>query len=95
MLLSKLIIDQAIYCIELFSNDLLLHHCSFISGLLGVWLVPESPRWLISVGKDDKALMIVRDAAATNGLNPHLIFHKNVKLEDEHVEKSRFRDLWG
>jgi MFS family permease len=64
-----------------------------ISGCLGVCLVPESPRWLISVGRDDEAMAVVRKAAADNGLNPDDLFHSSVKLKDEHVESSRFSDL--
>ncbi|KAL7531542.1 hypothetical protein ACHAWF_003823 [Thalassiosira exigua] len=64
-----------------------------VSGILGVCLVPESPRWLMSVGQDDRALEVIRNAAAINGIDPNAIFHNNVKLKDEHVDKSNFRDL--
>mmetsp|Transcript_9188 Transcript_9188/g.19611 ORF Transcript_9188/g.19611 Transcript_9188/m.19611 type:complete len:522 (+) Transcript_9188:142-1707(+) len=64
-----------------------------ISGIMGICLVPESPRWLISVGRDEQALKVVRSAATANGLNPDELFPANVKLKDEHVEESGFRDL--
>ena len=66
--------------------------CIF-SGLLGAYLVPESPRWLISVGRNDEALKVVRDAAKANGVDPEKVFHKHVKLKDELVETSSFADL--
>mmetsp|Transcript_24391 Transcript_24391/g.44054 ORF Transcript_24391/g.44054 Transcript_24391/m.44054 type:complete len:518 (-) Transcript_24391:34-1587(-) len=64
-----------------------------ISGFLGVCLVPESPRWLISVGEGGRALSIIRNAAAVNGVDPDIIFHSNVRLKDEEVKESGFRDL--
>ena len=64
-----------------------------ISGFLGACLVPESPRWLISVGRDDQALAVIKNAAAVNGKNLDLTYHRQVKLKDEHVEESGFRDL--
>lgn len=64
-----------------------------ISGLLGACLVPESPRWLMSIGEDDRALAVIQNAARVNGVNPVVTFHTNVKLKDEHVEESGFRDL--
>ena len=64
-----------------------------ISGFLGFCLVPESPRWLISVGQDERALAVIRNAARVNGIDPDIQFHTNVKLKDEHVEKSGFKDL--
>lgn len=64
-----------------------------ISGCIGACLVPESPRWLISVGQDEKALAVIRNAARVNGVDPNIAFHTDVKLKDEHVDKSGFRDL--
>lgn len=64
-----------------------------ISGFLGACLVPESPRWLISVGQDDRALAVIRNAAAVNGVDPDVAFGRNVVLKEEHVEESGFRDL--
>lgn len=64
-----------------------------ISGFLGACLVPESPRWLMSVGQPDKALAVIRNAARVNGLNPDIAFGKDVKLKEEDVEESGFRDL--
>jgi len=65
-----------------------------MSGILGAFLCPESPRWLVSVGRDEEAMQILRSAAATNGLNPDDVFKADVKLKDEHVEKtSNFTDL--
>ena len=63
-----------------------------ISGFLGACLVPESPRWLISVGQEDRALAVLRNAARVNGVDPDIVFHR-AKLRDEHVEQSGFQDL--
>lgn len=35
--------------------------------------VPESPRWLMAVGKRKEALSVLENAAITNGLNPDTV----------------------
>ena len=52
-----------------------------------------SPRWLMSVGKADRAMAILRRAARVNGLNVDVQFHEGVTLRDEKVEESGFLDL--
>lgn len=64
-----------------------------ISGFMGLCLVPESPRWLISVGKADKAMAILRRAATVNGIDVDVQFHEGVNLRNEKVEESGFLDL--
>lgn len=62
---------------------------SVVSTALGIWLVPESPRWLLTRGKHEQSLRILRRAAAKNGLDPFLAFPQGVKLVDPSV---RMRD---
>ena len=64
-----------------------------ISGIMGICLVPESPRWLISMGRQDEAKAILRGAAAANGIDPDSLFPTNIMLKDEMVESSNFLDL--
>lgn len=52
-----------------------------------------SPRWLISVGKADKAMAILRRAATVNGIDVDVQFHEGVNLRNEKVEESGFLDL--
>lgn len=64
-----------------------------ISGILGFFLVPESPRWLISMGRHDAAISILKKAAIANGVDPDSLFHVNVTLKDEKAKSSNFLDL--
>ncbi len=64
-----------------------------ISGIMGICLVPESPRWLLSRGRHEEAKSILRSAASANGIDPDTLFHTNVTLKDEQAESSNFLDL--
>ena len=60
-----------------------------VSTVLGICFVPESPRWLLTRGKHEKSLQILRQAAAKNGKDPYLVFPENVRL----VEKTKLFEL--
>lgn len=64
---------------------------SFISG---AYIVPESPRWLVSTGRKEEALQILRSTAQTNGLDPYKILPPDCELEDESTEDCDFLDLF-
>ena len=55
---------------------------SVVSTGLGIWFVPESPRWLLTRGKHEQSLAILRQAAAKNGKEPYLAFPEGVRLVD-------------
>ncbi|XP_037376587.1 solute carrier family 22 member 3 isoform X2 [Talpa occidentalis] len=60
--------------------------------LLYFWAVPESPRWLITQKKGDKALQILRRIAKCNGkyLSPT---YSEITVTDEEVSNPSFLDL--
>ncbi|XP_059970586.1 solute carrier family 22 member 3 isoform X1 [Mesoplodon densirostris] len=60
--------------------------------LLYYWVVPESPRWLTTRKKGDKALKILRSIAKCNGkyLSPN---YSEITVTDEEVSNPSFLDL--
>lgn len=66
-----------------------------ISSVLGIFVVPESPRWLCARGRSDEALEILRRAAKTNGHgDPFALFPEGTILTSEE-EHSTIRDLFS
>eukprot|EP00551_Chaetoceros_affinis_P017055 CAMPEP_0203697658 /NCGR_PEP_ID=MMETSP0091-20130426/11769_1 /ASSEMBLY_ACC=CAM_ASM_001089 /TAXON_ID=426623 /ORGANISM="Chaetoceros affinis, Strain CCMP159" /LENGTH=471 /DNA_ID=CAMNT_0050569717 /DNA_START=28 /DNA_END=1440 /DNA_ORIENTATION=- len=66
---------------------------SLFSSVVSIAFVPESPRWLVSMGQKDKALQILRDAGARNGVDIAKAFPDGIALADEEVESSNFGEL--
>ncbi|XP_070832615.1 solute carrier family 22 member 4-like [Chaetodon trifascialis] len=59
------------------------------------WLIPESPRWLVSRGRLQEAELLLRSAALKNRVEaPHVIFSTNLeKPATQKVESPNFLDL--
>mmetsp|Transcript_18620 Transcript_18620/g.30870 ORF Transcript_18620/g.30870 Transcript_18620/m.30870 type:complete len:498 (+) Transcript_18620:74-1567(+) len=66
----------------------------FISVIMGAWLVPESPRWLLTQNKADEALAILRKGAVANRLDPYAVFPEGTTLKLEEPEASTMLDLF-
>ncbi|NWH81800.1 S22A3 protein, partial [Piaya cayana] len=60
--------------------------------LLYYWMVPESPRWLLTRRKGEKALKIMHNIAKHNGkyLSPH---YSEITVNNEEVSNPSFLDL--
>ncbi|XP_062344834.1 solute carrier family 22 member 3 [Cinclus cinclus] len=60
--------------------------------LLYYWVVPESPRWLLTRKKGEEALKIMRNIAKHNGkfLSPH---YSEITISNEEVSNPSFLDL--
>ncbi|CAB9497354.1 Synaptic vesicle 2-related protein [Seminavis robusta] len=58
-----------------------------ISTFLAIVWVPESPRWLASKGKEERALEILRDAARQNGKDPMAVFPAGLTLVENPNEE--------
>jgi len=66
-----------------------------ISSILGIFVVPESPRWLCARERSEEALAILRKAARTNGHeDAFLLFPEGTILTTEE-EHSTIRDLFS
>mmetsp|Transcript_2141 Transcript_2141/g.3869 ORF Transcript_2141/g.3869 Transcript_2141/m.3869 type:complete len:506 (-) Transcript_2141:553-2070(-) len=52
-----------------------------LSLVAAIFYVPESPRWLLSQGRTEEAMQVLKSAAARNGHDPILLF-SDVELMD-------------
>lgn len=63
-----------------------------VSSILAYYVVPESPRWLLAKGKDERALSILRKAAAMNGKDPNILFPEGITISHR---ENRVKNLNG
>ncbi|KAG9236873.1 MFS sugar transporter-like protein [Amylocarpus encephaloides] len=68
--------------------------------MIFIWFVPESPRWLISRGKNEQALRILANAHANGNKLDEVVqleyaeIRGTLKLEQE-LEGNNWSELWG
>jgi len=71
-----------------------------ILQMIFIWFVPESPRWLISRGKNEQALRILANAHASGDKLDEVVqleyqeIRGTLKLEQE-IEGNNWSELWG
>jgi MFS family permease len=59
----------------------------FVSVIVGYLFVPESARWLVTQGRSEEALQVMRDGAAMNGHDVTTLFPEGIQLMAEPEEK--------
>ena len=83
--------------LELYNSWRLFAAVCVVPSLLSVFtsqfFVPESPRWLVTKGKNEKALAVLRKAAETNGLDPYVAFPEGILLQDGTGKDVDFSEL--
>ena len=57
------------------------------------WLLPESPRWLLSVGRIEEAELVVRQGAKFNGIILPEDFHLKPVQTEKHAKRRTMIDL--
>lgn len=65
-----------------------------ISCVASMIYVPESPRWLLTQGKHQEALFVLRKAARINNKDPDELFPMDTVIINEEEESESFMDLF-
>jgi len=66
-----------------------------VAAIFGLYVVPESPRWMLLQGKSEAALNVLRQAAATNGKDATVLFPSGSKLQcpRQEAQNTTFCDM--
>jgi MFS transporter, putative metabolite:H+ symporter len=69
---------------------------SSVATILGLTVVPESPRWLLAQNRSEEALAILKAAAKANGKDPEILFPTGTVLySHEPQDNQRRLSFWS
>ncbi|XP_071114254.1 organic cation transporter protein-like [Haliotis cracherodii] len=92
--LGLFILGAAAYCLRDWHHLQLALSAPSALILIMWWFIPESPRWLLSRGRDAEAEQIIRKAAEVNGVDlPPKIFDKST-LKQENQPQGKVWEMF-
>ncbi|XP_067674869.1 organic cation transporter protein-like [Haliotis asinina] len=100
------IIVEVFWCMGLFTLGLLayfirswqtLQLCISVPTALYIlyyWVIPESPRWLISRGRIPEAQVVIRKMASVNGVELPEVMLEKITVDDDNVKAVRVTQMF-
>ncbi|KAH7943299.1 hypothetical protein HPB52_006733 [Rhipicephalus sanguineus] len=86
--LSLFVLPATVWLIQHWRHVQVAITVPFIAMLVWSWYLPESPRWLVAIGRTKEAASVVLRAASSNGIEI-----QDMDWENEEAEKVRYLDL--
>lgn len=88
-----LLLGALAYLIRDWRHLVLMYSAPSLLSVALCWLLPESPRWLLSVGRIEEAEQVVRQGAKYNGITLPEDFHLKPVQKEKNVKRRTMIDL--